>query len=378
MVPRLRGKWFHLYNFLESRWLCILFSRADDISWCVSAMTVHSGESKNANSDPRNSHGSPAEKPTVVIDTQDPDFADEFVRSRHQWAKSYSIVGSRRDFRLQCVSLNLRSAIVSRSITTANKIEGTPVDRVVSIISEHGSCSIESRGVSVSSSNGLSAIVQPQDRYIYQSSEKDSGFVISMELGDIARHIEVQEGDKASIANASRPLALDLTSGNGASFFRALTFVWDQLTGSHSQPSAQLVAAYEDLLLHNYVAMLLPALDSKSDQPTIDPGLDLIRRACELIRSRLDQPIRIGDIAGELGISARHLQAGFRRHLDTTPGQFMRERRLELAHRLLSAPRPGNTVSSIALYCGFNHLGEFSGLYRRRYGVSPSKTIRSA
>ncbi len=314
-----------------------------------------------------------------MIDTQDPDFANEFVRSRHQWAKSYSIVGPRLDFRLRCVSLNLRSALISRSITTANRIEGTPVDRVVSIISEQGSCSIESRGDCVSSSNGSTVIVQPRDRYTYKSSDKDAGFVISMELNDIANHIEIQDGDRISIANARRPFALDLTSGKGASFYRALTFVWEQLTNpGYPDPPAKLVAAYEDLLLHDYVAMLLPALDSKIGRDPIDPGADLVRRACELIRSRLDQPVRIVDVAGELGISARHLQAGFRRHLDTTPGQFLRDRRLELAHCLLSAPQAGSTVTSIALDCGFNHLGEFSSRYRRRYGVSPSKTIRSA
>jgi AraC-like DNA-binding protein len=318
-------------------------------------------------------------RPTIVIDTQDPDFANEFVRSRHQWAKSYSIIGPRRDFRLRCVSLNLRSALISRSITSANRIEGTPVDRVVSIVSEQGSCSIESRGHSVSSSNGSSAIVQPRDRYVYQSSDKDAGFVISMELNDIARHIDIQDGDRLSIANATMPLSLDLTCGKGASFYRALAFIWDQLTNPGSpEPPPALLAAYEDLLLHDYVAMLLPALDGRTEQRAVDPGADLVRRACDLIRFRVDQPIRIGDIAGELGISARRLQAGFRRHLDTTPGQFLRDRRLELAHRLLSAPQAGSTVTSIALDCGFNHLGEFSGLYRRRYGISPSKTIRSA
>jgi AraC-like DNA-binding protein len=96
--------------------------------------------------------------------------------------------------------------------------------------------------------------------------------------------------------------------------------------------------------------LLTPALIP--DTPRNRVASDLVRRACELIRAQASEPIRIVDIAEMLGVSVRHLQAGFRRHLDTTPHRFLRECRLELANTKLISALPGDTVTRIALDCG--------------------------
>jgi transcriptional regulator GlxA family with amidase domain len=86
--------------------------------------------------------------------------------------------------------------------------------------------------------------------------------------------------------------------------------------------------------------------------------------------------VRIADIAAILGISTRHLQAGFRNHLWTTPQRFLRDCRLDLANRRLAAAQPGETTTAIAYECGFGHLGDFAQSYRSRFGESPSETLR--
>jgi transcriptional regulator GlxA family with amidase domain len=45
---------------------------------------------------------------------------------------------------------------------------------------------------------------------------------------------------------------------------------------------------------------------------------------------------------------------------------------------MLQAALPGETVTGIALECGFGNLGEFAGRYRRRFGEKPSETFRRA
>ncbi|MET0483715.1 MAG: helix-turn-helix domain-containing protein [Aestuariivirgaceae bacterium] len=107
-----------------------------------------------------------------------------------------------------------------------------------------------------------------------------------------------------------------------------------------------------------------------------DPGPSHLKRACELIRANVGEPVRISEIALQLGISPRHLQAGFRQHLGTTPQRFLRDCRLDEANRRLSAAKPGVTTTSIAYDCGFGHLGEFAQCYRLRFGESPSETLR--
>jgi transcriptional regulator GlxA family with amidase domain len=52
-----------------------------------------------------------------------------------------------------------------------------------------------------------------------------------------------------------------------------------------------------------------------------------------------------------------------------TPMQFLQETRLEAARRLLA--HTGDSITSICFAVGFESLGSFSWLFRRRFGASP-------
>ena len=58
---------------------------------------------------------------------------------------------------------------------------------------------------------------------------------------------------------------------------------------------------------------------------------------------------------------------------------LLRDVRLAGAHEELRAadPRDGRTVADIASRWRFTHPGRFSVAYRRRYGCSPSATLRT-
>ena len=84
------------------------------------------------------------------------------------------------------------------------------------------------------------------------------------------------------------------------------------------------------------------------------------------------------DIAAAAGLGARGLQLAFRRPHDTPPLEYLRRVRLDRAHRDLQASTPSDaTVGGIADRWGFPHHGNFSALYLRTYGCSPSITLRS-
>ncbi|MGI5217954.1 AraC family transcriptional regulator [Nocardia sp. CA-290969] len=102
-----------------------------------------------------------------------------------------------------------------------------------------------------------------------------------------------------------------------------------------------------------------------------------IRRAEQLIAERARDLPTVADIAAAVGVSVRTLQEGFRRYLDTTPTERLREARLVGVHADLAAADPTtSTVAAIAADWGFWHLGRFSALYRKRWGVNPSTTLR--
>ena len=48
------------------------------------------------------------------------------------------------------------------------------------------------------------------------------------------------------------------------------------------------------------------------------------------------------------------------------------EHRMRQAWRLLSSPRPGLKIASIAHDCGFNDITTFNRAFRRRFGESPT------
>jgi AraC-like DNA-binding protein len=57
---------------------------------------------------------------------------------------------------------------------------------------------------------------------------------------------------------------------------------------------------------------------------------------------------------------------------------FLTDVRMRLTRRiLLEAPETAH-VTKIALDCGFSHLGRFGLEYKRRFGESPSETLKRA
>jgi AraC-like DNA-binding protein len=80
---------------------------------------------------------------------------------------------------------------------------------------------------------------------------------------------------------------------------------------------------------------------------------------------------RIREIARKCGCSRRHLNRLFRENFGKPFASLKMELRLEKAAVLLRASDA--KIISVALDCGFNHLGLFSAKFKRRFGASPSK-----
>jgi AraC-like DNA-binding protein len=103
----------------------------------------------------------------------------------------------------------------------------------------------------------------------------------------------------------------------------------------------------------------------------------LLRRAMEYMDANATNDIGLADIAEAIHVTPRAVQYMFRRHLETTPLQYLRRLRLHYAHQdLIAADRMHATVTDIAARWGFAHTGRFAVLYRQVYGRSPHTTLR--
>jgi AraC-like DNA-binding protein len=79
-------------------------------------------------------------------------------------------------------------------------------------------------------------------------------------------------------------------------------------------------------------------------------------------------------LAARLGISIRQLQRLFARQLGCSPRAWLREERMQAAHRLLLR---ASTIKEVALALSFRQESHFSRDFRSRFGYTPSTLQKS-
>jgi AraC-like DNA-binding protein len=300
--------------------------------------------------------------------TTDPDHARDIVRTCHSWIRTYEPRTSRDSFQHKRMQIGLGPIMLTRSMFSHVRITAENDDGVILVLAERGWRSVQGRGEPVVSAHGSLAVLVPRGRTQYENGPYSSGFVVSVPARELARSFDV--GRRQS---AAEPVTIDLSSSEGLQFRSTLNFIHLQLTALDASLPPNLSAAYQDVLLTGLATLILDGTQRPADR---DPGARLVRRACEMIREGASGPLRLVDIAASLGVSLRHLQAGFRRHLNTTPQSFLKDCRLEHAFQRLSFATQHDTAASIAQACGFTHLSGFAGHYRRQFGECPSDTLK--
>ena len=81
--------------------------------------------------------------------------------------------------------------------------------------------------------------------------------------------------------------------------------------------------------------------------------------------------LSVPELASRFGCSRRHLTRLFHRYFGSSIGEFRTELRLIKVACLLR--NPNLKIINVAEQCGFNHLGHFNALFKRRFGVSPGR-----
>jgi len=108
--------------------------------------------------------------------------------------------------------------------------------------------------------------------------------------------------------------------------------------------------------------------------PGLRPGtrVELYRRLYrgrDFLISCYDRPLTVAAAARVAGLSPFHFQRMFKLAFGRTPMQLLQEARLEAARNMLV--HTSDDITSVCLAAGFESLGSFSWLFRKRFGVSP-------
>ncbi|WP_072801541.1 AraC family transcriptional regulator [Rhodococcoides yunnanense] len=171
----------------------------------------------------------------------------------------------------------------------------------------------------------------------------------------------------------SLPRQLDLREGAGAEWLRLVRSVSDQALSDSILLHSEHVSQHLSGALTT--ALVLTAM------PEDDAGASgirprIVKRVIDAVHEDPSRPWTAGDMAEIVGVSVRRMQQGFREYVGMTPIEYLTDVRLARVHTDLIGGDTSSTVSDVAARWGLMHNGRFAAAYRRKYGVSPSRTLR--
>jgi AraC-like DNA-binding protein len=198
------------------------------------------------------------------------------------------------------------------------------------------------------------------------------GHVLMLPLSEIRQITE---------ASGARPfLGADVLPVSGAAARRLsdyLGFLLSSLDHPQDPAPSERVIAGMAALVRDLIADWLGEIPAEHGVVDRAPGVDAarVRRAEEIMRARIDEPLSVADLAQELGLSLRSLQLAFHSVHGEGPRARLTRMRLDVARAALLAAEPPRQVTTVALDCGFTHLGRFAEAYQRAFGERPSETL---
>jgi AraC-like DNA-binding protein len=98
-----------------------------------------------------------------------------------------------------------------------------------------------------------------------------------------------------------------------------------------------------------------------------------IAAAADRLRRDFDRPLRIGDVARELGMSASAFHDHFKAITAMSPLQFQKRARLQEARRLMLGE--GLDATSAGYRVGYGDASHFTREYKRLFGAPPARDV---
>jgi len=100
-----------------------------------------------------------------------------------------------------------------------------------------------------------------------------------------------------------------------------------------------------------------------------------IRKAKDIIISRMAEPPSLQELADEIGLSLKKLKEGFKQIYGDSVFSFLFDYKMEVARKLLEA---GNdNVNEVGHKVGYSTSSHFIAAFKKKYGTTPKKYVMS-
>lgn len=294
--------------------------------------------------------------------------------SRFLWSHSVIPVDRRPRVAFRHCAANIgRVSINALHYGAAVKIDAVPDDSYLFLVLLRGDGSFSQDGFSGPVGPEIVRTMNPTGAAQMRFSPGEANLTLRIPTRVMMEFLERETG-----IPTTKPLVFQPVANPGAAdapgLRRYLEFLCAEIDRQSRPSMTDLVARQMERTIVSLVLTQLPHnySDALGNSP-LGEAPEHVRIVEDFIRSHADEAISLRNLAGIAGVSTRTLQTGFRRYRETTPMEYLRDYRLDLArHGLESAAATGRSVTEIAQSCGFNHPGKFAKCYRARFGESPS------
>jgi AraC family transcriptional regulator, transcriptional activator of the genes for pyochelin and ferripyochelin receptors len=100
-----------------------------------------------------------------------------------------------------------------------------------------------------------------------------------------------------------------------------------------------------------------------------------IRKAKDIVISRMAEPPSLQELADEIGLSLKKLKEGFKQIYGDTVYSFLFDYKMEVARKLLESSE--HNVNEVGLKVGYSTSSHFIAAFKKKYGITPKKYIMS-
>lgn len=140
-----------------------------------------------------------------------------------------------------------------------------------------------------------------------------------------------------------------------------------------STSTPQLLQHYNRVVTSKLMTILKHNV-SLTQAPQTDISFE---RVVQYIEDNIKRDISAEELAQYARMSLRSLYSLFEKNAQTTPKNFVRQKKLEQVYATLMNPAcEVANVTAVALDYGFTHLGRFSEFYKTAFGVLPSESFK--
>ena len=130
-------------------------------------------------------------------------------------------------------------------------------------------------------------------------------------------------------------------------------------------------------LLRILILLLLREQSGSAEKQVVVPGgeHEIIRQAQQYVCSHVREKMTVPSVAKQVDVSPSYLTALFHKHLDISPGEYIRRVKLQESKQMIRENRLNFTEIAAALE--YSTVHHYSRQFKEKFGITPSEYARS-